>query len=269
MANYQTPGVLCAMRGGYMPNDGSLVCRAGKPPVVAGSHDADRTLFEQAMDALKAEVANAGGHLVIDAEGRRLYTQMIAQMSADLKAEVAAGRLTWRDAAGKAQETRNTIMEFVRARTTPVGRARAEALKKVGKTLDELVAHYAKELFGPKAQFEALTQAQQNEVFAAIVASAGRSRETVTIAMQRMSRAGKGLLILSLALSVYAVATADDKVDAIKHEGAATLAGIGGGIAGGAAAGLVCGPGAPVCVTVGAFVGGALAAFGVDYFHLW
>jgi hypothetical protein len=30
---------------------------------------------------------------------------------------------------------------------------------------------------------------------------------------------------------------------------------------------LACGPGAPVCVTVGAFVGGALAAFGVSL--LW
>ncbi len=42
--------------------------------------------------------------------------------------------------------------------------------------------------------------------------------------------------------------------------------GIAGGIAGGAAAGLVCGPGAPVCVGIGAFVGGALAAFGVSLF---
>jgi len=32
---------------------------------------------------------------------------------------------------------------------------------------------------------------------------------------------------------------------------------------------MMCGPGAPVCVTIGAVVGGALAAFGVDYFHLW
>lgn len=40
----------------------------------------------------------------------------------------------------------------------------------------------------------------------------------------------------------------------------------GAGIAGGALAGLACGPGAPVCVAIGAFVGGALAAFGTDYF---
>ena len=62
------------------------------------------------------------------------------------------------------------------------------------------------------------------------------------------------------------MATADDKVDATKRELTVTGAGIGGGIAGGALAGLACGPGAPVCVVVGAFVGGALAAFGVDYF---
>ncbi len=35
-----------------------------------------------------------------------------------------------------------------------------------------------------------------------------------------------------------------------------------GGAAGGALAGLACGPGAPVCVTIGIFAGGALGAFG-------
>lgn len=82
--------------------------------------------------------------------------------------------------------------------------------------------------------------------------------------MRRLSYAGKGLIALSIALSVYTAATAEDKVDAAGRELAVSGAGIGGGIAGGALAGLACGPGAPVCVTVGAFVGGALAAFGVS-----
>ncbi|MEL6711463.1 MAG: hypothetical protein AAFP10_08815 [Pseudomonadota bacterium] len=43
-------------------------------------------------------------------------------------------------------------------------------------------------------------------------------------------------------------------------------AGIAGGVAGGAIAGLTCGPGAPVCVTLSAFVGGTLAAIGIDSF---
>lgn len=66
---------------------------------------------------------------------------------------------------------------------------------------------------------------------------------------------------------MYAVATADDKVTTSGRELAVTGAGVAGGFAGGALAGLACGPGAPVCVTVGAFVGGALAAFGSDM--LW
>lgn len=36
-------------------------------------------------------------------------------------------------------------------------------------------------------------------------------------------------------------------------------------IAAGALAGLACGPGAPVCVTIGAFAGGAMAAFGAGF----
>ena len=34
---------------------------------------------------------------------------------------------------------------------------------------------------------------------------------------------------------------------------------------GGAVAGLACGPGAPVCVTVGVFVGGIIGSFGADF----
>ena len=82
--------------------------------------------------------------------------------------------------------------------------------------------------------------------------------------MKKLSSAGRSLVFLSIAISVYTVATADNKFDAAGKEIVITGAGIAGGIAGGALAGLACGPGAPVCVTVGAFVGGALAAFGVS-----
>jgi len=100
--------------------------------------------------------------------------------------------------------------------------------------------------------------------YAEIVKSAGKSNPRVTASMKNFSRAGKGLIFLSVALSVYNVATAEDKVGAAKREVAVTAAGIAGGVAGGALAGLACGPGAPVCVTIGAFVGGGLAAFGVS-----
>lgn len=47
-------------------------------------------------------------------------------------------------------------------------------------------------------------------------------------------------------------------------EGAVLGGGLLGSVAGGAAAGLACGSGAPVCVTVGVFVGGVMFAVGAE-----
>lgn len=66
-----------------------------------------------------------------------------------------------------------------------------------------------------------------------------------TIQMRRLSASGRGLLAMSIALSVYAVAAAEDRVYSLKREAAQTGAG-------GALAGFACGPGAPVCATIGA-----------------
>lgn len=227
----------------------------------------DRSAFDHVIRALEADIANAGAHLAVDASARQAYARQIRLMSDELVAAVGSGRLSWAQAAQQAQETRNVIMEVIRGRSTPVGRAMAEAMKSQGRTLNELVGQKTQRLFGPNARFDALSASQKNTVYAEIVASAGKSRPEVTAAMRRLSHAGRGLLFVSLAISVYAIATAENKGQAAVREVAVTGAGIGGGIAGGALAGLACGPGAPVCVAVGAFVGGALAAFGVS--ALW
>ncbi|ABM30855.1 hypothetical protein [Paracidovorax citrulli] len=234
----------------------------------------DRSAFETSIWMLKVEMANAGAHMTIDANARLTYTRQIDAMANELRAQALSGNITWAQAAQQAQDTRNVIMEVIRGRSTPFGRAMAQQLKAEGKTLNELIARKVQQLHGPGAQFDRLTAAQQNGVYAEIVKSAGKSNPRVTQTMRGLSRAGRGLsragrglIVLSLALSVYNVATAQDKVAAAGREVAVTGAGIGGGIAGGALAGLACGPGAPVCVAVGAFVGGALSAFGVDM--LW
>lgn len=59
----------------------------------------------------------------------------------------------------------------------------------------------------------------------------------------------------------------DDKVSESGRQIAINGAGIAGAAAGGAMAGLMCGPGAPVCVLIGGFVGGALAAWEMG--RLW
>lgn len=111
----------------------------------------------------------------------------------------------------------------------------------------------------------AFTQTVWSFCFFEIVASAGRPQATFSRNVLRLSYLGRSLILQSLALSTYNVLTARNKSNAIKRELTTATAGIGGGIAGGALAGLACGPGAPVCVTMGAFVGGALAAFGAGF----
>jgi len=226
----------------------------------------DRAAFDSAMRALEAEIANVGTHLSIDAAARQAYTRNIKQFSSELQAQVMQGSLSWREAADQAHEARNKIMEIIRARSTPVGKAYAQSLKAEGKSLNTLIAEKTQKLFGAKADFNTLSEANRNKVYAEVVSSSGKSRPSVTASMKRLSRAGRALIVISLAVSVYNIAQADDKVDALKREGAVTGGGIVGGMAGGALAGLACGPGAPVCVAVGAFVGGALVAFGVDFY---
>lgn len=157
-------------------------------------------------------------------------------------------------------------MRAVRARTSPVGRAVAQKLKRDGRTLNELVARKTQQRFGASARFDSLSTPARNMVFADIVKSVGKADPEISAAMRRMSRVGRGLMVVSVAVSAYNIATADNKASALGREVATAGAGIAGGAAGGALAGLACGPGAPVCVTVGAFVGGALAAVGVDLF---
>lgn len=226
----------------------------------------DQVAFENAISSLESQIANVGTHLTVDSSARVAYAREIRKMADKLRTDATCKRITWANAAQQAQETRNLVMDVIRNRSTPVGRAMAQRLKAEGKSLNELVALHTIRAHGKNAVFAQLSTPQKNAIYASIVTSAGKSNAAVTKAMSRLSFAGKGILGLSLALSAYTIATSDNKVAATQKEAATLGASIAGGIAGGAMAGLACGPGAPACVTVGAFVGGALAAFGISSF---
>lgn len=215
----------------------------------------DEALFEQTMKSLEAQITNAGAHLEIDTRARKLYAQEIKRMSAKLRADAHARRISWATAAKQAQETRNLIMGIIRSRSTPVGRAFAEGMKRKGYSLNQLVALKTIELYGNQAVFSRLSGAKQNAVYASIVSSAGKSNAYVTRAMAGLTYAGRGVIFLAVGLSVYTIATSSNKMAAFQKELAVNSASVAGGIAGGALAGLACGPASPVCVTVGAFVG--------------
>lgn len=233
---------------------------------IGGVVQDDCEVFEAAIAALRAELANTGAHLVIDAAARKAYDAQITAMANEIRTKAATGQITWKAAATEANAVRNTVMDVLRGNSTPVGRAVAVKMKSKGKTLARLLTEKTLDLYPDATHWDNLTSTQQNKVYAEVVKSAGKSNPGLTSKMRIASRAGRGLIILSVGLSVYTIATSDNPGETAVREGAVTASGIAGGFAGGALAGLACGPGAPVCVTVGAFVGGALAAFGVDYF---
>lgn len=101
-------------------------------------------------------------------------------------------------------------------------------------------------------------------MYSEIVKSSGKSNLGVNRLIKNISSAGRGLIVLSIGLSMYIMTTSENKLETAGREALVAGAGIGGGIAGGAIAGLACGPGAPVYVSVGAFIGGTLAAFGMS-----
>ncbi|MBV6324695.1 hypothetical protein [Duganella violaceipulchra] len=225
----------------------------------------DRAVFEQSMKALESQIANVGLHVTIDATTRLAYAREIKAMAKKLENDALAGKISWTEAAKQAQETRNLIMEIFRRRSTPVGRAMAEMLKIKGYSLNELVARHTMLNFGERSIFKNLPSSKKDIVYASIVRSAGQSNTKVSAVLSRLSHAGRGLIVISVAISAYNIATSTDKLSAAGKELVSASAGVGGGIAGGALAGLACGPGAPICVTVGAFVGGTLAAFGISF----
>src|SRR5262249_23551856 len=149
-----------------------------------------------------------------------------------------------------------------RLKSSDVGRAMAEAEKAAGLTMEQLQARYASRLFGK--DFGQLAAAEQDAVFVEIARAAGRPNPRFTALASKLGKAGKGLFVVSLAFAAYSVATSDRPGREAAKQGAGIGMGFLGSVGGGAAAGLVCGPGAPVCVGVGALVGGIAFALGTD-----
>jgi len=236
--------------------------------------------------------------LVWDAEVRAIYAKEISKISkelarqVELSGKIAGEKATWAKAAEEANKARNATLSFIRRWSTPTGRAYAMKLKPEGLGLiDLIIKNFSKihdgiylDANSLKAlsiiekdklykSFEKPQATEKNKIYSEIVKSAGTPRNLMILGVdiKHWGTAGRGLLALSLALSVYNVAVAEDKVRAATREATITGASIGGAILSGTASGViaetVCGPFAPACVAAGAFIGGALAAFGVSL--LW
>jgi hypothetical protein len=217
-------------------------------------------------DALMAFESTAlifGEKFIRDSRVRTNYLNQAREASKEIEAYVYMGEVSAEEAALRVNELRNALLDAGRLESSDVGRAMAELEKATGKTLEELQAKYANQLF--KTEFATLNAAQRDSVFLEIVRAGGRPNPKYTKLAARIGKVGKGVLIVSFAFAFYNVATSDRPGREAVKQGAS----IGAGILGGAAAGLACGPGAPVCVGVGALIGGIAVALGAEQLFDW
>ncbi len=229
------------------------------------SHDKAR--LETALHQMEVTALNFAQRFINDGPVRMEYIRQTKKLSKEYRAKVNAGSMTVREAARQAQEIRNQILDTQRLRSSDIGRAVAENLKKRGKTLPELMEKYAQEKFGKP--FKTLSIENQNKVYLEIINSAGRPAPKVSSAASKFSKLGRSLLVVTVGIAVYNITTAEDKLEATAKEGVVLGAGFLGSAGGGMLAGLACGPGAPVCMAIGVFLGGSLTALGADYAFEW
>jgi hypothetical protein len=219
--------------------------------------------ISDAIKRMEAQAVNFGVRFIRDANVRAIYMAKTKAMSQELMAAYKAGLLTPRQAAEAANEMRNEIMKFARAKSSDIGRAKAKALKAKGLDIDALTEKYAQRFF--KRTFSELTDSEKNKIYMEIVDSAGRANPKVSAKTARLGKIGKGLWILTACVAIYNVSVANNKVKAAGREAANVGGGFGGGAAGGAVAGIWFGP---IGVTIGVVVGGVLGSIMADQVYV-
>jgi len=213
-----------------------------KPQQIKNTEPSEK--LKKALRALETQALNFSLRFINDAKVRRDYQRQTKEVAEEILASFMRGDLNEKQASATAHGLRNKIMEAARLKTSDIGRAYAESKKAGSRPLNYYEKRYANKKFGKP--FSKLTPAQRNVVWLEIVKGSARPNAPISKTTVRLNRLGKGLLVVSVAIAVYNIGTAEDKVKATAKEGTTLLGGIAGGAAGGAVAGLACGPGAPV-----------------------
>ncbi|WP_353328285.1 hypothetical protein [Chitiniphilus shinanonensis] len=197
-----------------------------------------------------------------DAQLRADYQAKVKAASNEILARVKLREITPHEGAQTANAIRNHIMDLTRARTSSYGLALAKHIKQQGKLLSVLCEEKAVAMF--RSPFNALSAAQQDQVYLEIIQSAGRTNPKVNVQIRYFKMSGRALLIFSLAVSVYSVAEAEDKERQALKEASTTGASLLGALGAGAGVALVVSNPAGWVVGLSALVGGALTGLASD-----
>ncbi|MFE8646397.1 hypothetical protein ACFX58_15050 [Sphingomonas sp. NCPPB 2930] len=170
-------------------------------------------------------------------------------MTQELRQHAVRRSIGWFEAASQVRLARmltfRSEQECIRAN----GRGPSTALEPQRQTFGSLVIEAATQLFGRHADFSALTEAQQNRVYAEIIVAAACSNQQAMSAMRDFTEAGRKFVIVGQAISVYRLAVGADKMRDFGNSGAR-----------GSVAGHVFDT--PIDVPTVAFISGALAELG-------
>lgn len=221
-----------------------------------------QTDLRNAIVSFESTAMNYGFRFIPDNLVRAEYNMRAKQLSAEIIELVNARKITNAEGARRANEMRNVLMDALRGKSSEIGQAYAVSKKRTGKTLTQLQEHYATAKY--KRSFSALSSVEKNMVWGEIVCASGRPQLKANQLARVFGVAGRGFVFVTIAIATYNILSAEDKIMASANESAVLGGGLLGSVAGGAVAGLACGPGAPVCVGIGVFVGGVMFAIGAQ-----
>src|ERR1041384_1384962 len=216
----------------------SQAIRLSNPPALLATAQHPEQEFESVAVSLGAETT-------WDSVVRQIYNKGAAAIRAQAEQLVRTGQMTAEQAKVWANGQRNALLEACRDKSTPLGRAIAEAIKPKPKTVADL------EKLGKSAT--------------GIIESAGKTNPYVNRVAVGFRYAGPALLVIGLAFSAYHISTApaNERWQVIAQEAGVWAGALAGGWAvgaGGAEVGaafgtIVPGVGTAVGTAVGAVIG--------------
>ena len=239
--------------------------------------------LEVALDNLNGTAVYFGNNFLIhDANLRAAYMREIKKMSDGYIEAVKKGSISVKDAALEATDLRNQILDATRKKNSAIGLAVSQKEKALGKTLEQILEYYAMEIKDPnkfnalksnrtvidshikeiikakQSYFKQLEVPDQNKVYYSVLKGSGKSNKSFNSKIKWMKFGGRVLVVISIAYAGYEIYNAENKEKETYRQGITIGGGIAGGATGGATAGLICGPGSPICSTVGVIIGGAI-----------
>jgi hypothetical protein len=227
--------------------------------VMAQNND-DRNV-RLALSSMEAAAQNVTTWKTQDPAVRQAYIALIKFRSDWIWKMYKSGKMSAREAAAGANDSRNFIMNVTRLMSTPEGRRAANKLKLAGASLDSLTNRYAMQDLGKP--FTALNEAEQTQVYETIIQSAGRSRQGVNIVMQSLGASTRVFWVLTLLMGVYDISSARDKVKATVR---VLEVSAGAFIAGEILGGLIGTFAGPEGTSAGFVIGGVISAWAVNRF---